>query len=129
MNRNINLNVEKANNSSSHYRINLVVAKLCELLEEKEAISHIDSEKILNRFDRYDYSILHQYIQLKDGIISLIPELISQLADRLLEQEFGIPCHEMFDEDGQFFEQFQNRFNDLYDDLEEELTNLDFKTL
>jgi hypothetical protein len=35
----------------------------------------------------------------------------------------------MFDEDGQFFEQFQNRFNDLYDDLEEELTNLDFKTL
>lgn len=132
MNRNINLNVVKLNNSSSHNRINLVVIRLCELIEDKGAVSHIDSVKVLNRLDKYDHSIIHQYIQYREGIISLIPddanslqmELISQVADILLEQEFGIPSDEMFDENGQFYEKYQDRFNDLYDDLEEELINL-----
>ncbi|MEA5128302.1 MAG: hypothetical protein VB074_08970 [Proteiniphilum sp.] len=137
MNRNINLNVEKPNNSSSHYRINLIVAKLCKFMEEKEAISHVDSEKVLNRLDKTDLSNIHQFIQYREGTIPLIPddanslqmEIISEVAEILLEQEFGIPSNDMFDDDGQFYEQYQDRFNDLYDDLEEELINLDFKTL
>jgi hypothetical protein len=106
-------------------------------MEDKEVISHIDSEKVLNRLDKNDHFILHQYIQYREGIISLIPddanslqmEIISQVAEILLEQEFVIPCDEMFDEDGHFYEKYQDRFNDLYDDLDEGLISLDFKAL
>ncbi len=58
----------------------------------------------------------------EDDIHSLLMEIVCELADIALVSEYGIPLDDMTDEDGSFYEEYQDRFNDLYDEIEERLS-------
>lgn len=78
--------------------------------------------------------LLFEYWKYRKGMIelsedeahSLQMEVISELCEIKLEFEFGIPSNEMYNDDGNYFEVFQDRFNDLYDDLEDRLLEYQF---
>ena len=69
---------------------------------------------------------MHQYWKHRRGIItlgkddahSLEMEIIGELSDLQLEREYGKDRAEMCAADGSFYEEYQDRFNDLYDDIE-----------
>lgn len=83
-----------------------------------------------------DKKMMYRYWQVRTGqqemqeddLHSLSMEVICELADRSLEREFGISREEMCDADGSLYEVYQDRFNDLYDELEDRLLNHDFVT-
>jgi uncharacterized phage-like protein YoqJ len=87
-----------------------------------------------NKLDQTDRNNLHQYWQYRKGIInmgdddanSLLMEIICELADIALENEFGKSREDMCDNEGSFYEEYQDRFNDLYDDIEDRLLNNHF---
>lgn len=87
-----------------------------------------------NKLNQSDRNSLHQYWQYRMGIItmdkddahSLQMEIISELADIALETESGKSCEDMCDDDGSFYEEYQDRFNDLYDEIEDRLLNNHF---
>ncbi len=60
----------------------------------------------------------------KDDIHSLLMEIVCELADTALVSEYGIPLDDMTNEDGSFYEKYQDRFNDLYDEIEERLSTI-----
>jgi hypothetical protein len=81
-----------------------------------------------------DRNNIRKYRQYRKGIInlseddanSLQMEIISELADVVLENEFGKSCEDMCDDNGSFYEEYQDRFNELYDDIEDKLLNCDY---
>ena len=82
-----------------------------------------------NKIQRSDKDNIHQYWKHRKGIItldsddahSLQMEIICELADLQLEQEYGKDREDMCDENGSFYEEYQDRFNNIYDDIEERL--------
>ena len=82
-----------------------------------------------NKIQRSDKDNIHQYWKHRKGIItldsddahSLQMEIICELADLQLEQEYGKDREDMCDENGSFCEEYQDRFNNIYDDIEERL--------
>ncbi len=60
----------------------------------------------------------------EDDKHSLFMEIVCELADIALVSEYGIPLDDMTDENGSFYEEYQDRFNDLYDEIEERLSTL-----
>ena len=44
-----------------------------------------------------------------------------------LEAEYNKDREDMCDENGSFYEEYQDRFNDIYDDIEDRLLNNAFK--
>lgn len=87
-----------------------------------------------NKLDRTVRNNLHQYRQYKKEVIklsedeanSLLMGIICELADIALETEFGKSREDMCDNDGSFYEEYQDRFNDLYDDMEDRILNYNF---
>ncbi len=81
-----------------------------------------------------DRDNMYQYWQYRTGVIelsdddanSLQMEIICELADIALETEYGKSCEDMCDDNGSFYEEYQDRFNDLYDDIEDRLLNNNF---
>ena len=81
-----------------------------------------------------DRDSIYQYYQYKTGKIelqeddahSLLMEIICELADIALEKEYNIPREEMCNNEGSFLEKYQDKFNDLYDDIEDRILNYDF---
>lgn len=51
-------------------------------------------------------------------------EIVCELADTALVSEYGIPLDNMSDENRSFYEEYQDRFNDLYDEIEERLLTI-----
>ena len=111
----------------------------CEFMptQTKAVISGIDSQTATdyhyrmfwNKIQRSDKDNIHQYWKHRKGIItldsddahSLQMEIICELADLQLEQEYGKDREDMCDENGSFYEEYQDRFNNIYDDIEERL--------
>ncbi len=95
--------------------------------------SHVASEyhyrMFWNKIQPSDKQTIHQYWKHRKGLIrleeddahSLQMEAICELADVQLEQEYNKPREDMCDENGSFYEQYQDRFNDIYDEIEERL--------
>lgn len=81
-----------------------------------------------------DRNSIYQYYQYKTGKVelqgddahSLLMEIICELADLNLEKEYNISREEMCDGEGSFLEKYQDRFNDLYDDIEDSILSCDF---
>lgn len=94
------------------------------------------SSFIENSIKNSENKTIQNYIDYRKGIIqlyedaanSLLMEIICDMADEALEKEFGIPVEDMCNEEGSFYEKYQDRFNDLYDDIEEQLLIYDFIT-
>lgn len=111
-------------------------------VECKSLFSGIDSERAsayhYRRFWKQVESgnrvLLFTYWKYRTGMIqlseevahSLQMEIISELCELKLEFEFGLPSSEMYNDEGQYFDNYQDRFNDLYDDLEERLMEYQF---
>jgi len=107
--------------------------------ETKAIISGIDPQTATDyhyrtfwgKVQQSDKDNLHQYWKHRKGIItldeddthSLLMEIISELADLQLEREYGKDREDMCDENGSFFEEYQDRFNCIYDDIEDRLLN------
>ena len=105
--------------------------------EIKAVISGMDNEIASNyhyrvfcsKVQKQDKENIHQYWKHRRGIItldsddahSLEMEIICELADLQLEQEYGKDREDMCDENGSFYEEYQDRFNDIYDEIEERL--------
>lgn len=108
-------------------------------VETKAVISGMDSHVasdyhyriFWNKIQQSDKENIHQYWKHRKGIItldsddanSLQMEIICELAELRLEQEYDKDREDMCDENGSFYEEYQDRFNDIYDEIEERLLN------
>lgn len=83
-----------------------------------------------DRVNIYEYFLIRtgKIHKDEDDANSLLMEIICEMADLRLENEFKISREDMCTKHGTFKEKYQDRFNDLYDDIEEELINHDFIT-
>lgn len=102
-------------------------------MDVKSLITDIYDEAEANVFwqnlSASDKQNIYQWQQAETGNIdlsedekgSLLMEIICELADITLVSEYGISFDDMFDENGSFYEEYQDRFNDLYDEIEERL--------
>jgi len=123
-----------SNPSINQIIMNVNRAKIASIKAVFSKLINNSAPSIWNKFQANDRSTLYQYVQYKKGKISLSPddanslqmEVICSLADIVLEAEFGKTGEEMVDSNGSFYEEYQDRFNDLYDDLEDKLLNYDF---
>lgn len=105
--------------------------------ETKFLISGIDSQAeaeynyrmFWSKLQQSDKTSIHRYWRHRKGFTrldeddahSLLMEIISELADLQLEQEYNKSREDMCDENGSFYEEYQDRFNDIYDDIETRL--------
>jgi hypothetical protein len=55
----------------------------------------------------------------------LLKEICGEFAEQVLASKYGVSSDELFDEDGSFYEQYQEEFNRLYDQIEEQMMYLD----
>ena len=51
-------------------------------------------------------------------------EIVSELAELTMEREFNVSSDEMYNKEGNYLEKFQDRFNDLYDEIEDRLSTI-----
>ena len=107
--------------------------------EIKSVISGIDSQTATDyhfrifwgKVQQQDRENIYTYWKHCKGIItldeddahSLQMEIISELADLQLEAEYNKDREDMCDENGSFYKEYQDRFNDIYDDIEDRLLN------
>lgn len=107
--------------------------------EIKSVISGIDSQTAMDyhfrifwgKVQQQDRENIYTYWKHCKGIItldeddahSLQMEIISELADLQLEAEYNKDREDMCDENGSFYKEYQDRFNDIYDDIEDRLLN------
>lgn len=81
-----------------------------------------------------DRNNIYRFYQAKTGVIEmpcdelydLFEEIVCELADISLEKECNLSREEMCDEDGSFLEEYQDRFNELYDGIEERLLDYEW---
>lgn len=59
----------------------------------------------------------------EDAERSMVIEIVSEIADHTLCSQTGIPLENMCNSDGEFLEQFQDRFNKIYDEIENRLNH------
>ncbi|MPL86363.1 hypothetical protein SDC9_32343 [bioreactor metagenome] len=71
-----------------------------------------------------DRQNIYRWQQAEGEKHSLLMEIVCELADTALVSEYGIPLDDMSDENGSFYEEYQDRFNDLYDEIEERLLTI-----
>lgn len=79
-----------------------------------------------------DKQNIYQWRQAEAGNIdlceddkhSLLMEIVSELAELTMEREFNVSSDEMYNEEGNYLEKFQDRFNDLYDKIEDRLSTI-----
>ena len=116
--------------------------RLCYIAESKlkPILSGVNQETTLhhnmfwNKLSQIDKSNIHIYWQYRIGNIelskddanSLLMEVICELTDIALEYEFCISIEDMCNEEGCFYEKYQDRFNSLYDEIENILISYDF---
>jgi len=55
----------------------------------------------------------------------LLKEICGELAEQALATKYGVSPDELFDEDGNFYEQYQGKFNRFYDQIEEQIMCLE----
>lgn len=93
-----------------------------------QTISFLSLWRKLQESDRNN---IRQYRLYSKGLIflteddanSLRMEIICELADLILEAIYNIPSDDMCNEDGSFYEEYQDHFNDIYDEIEDRLLN------
>ena len=104
------------------------------VVERISSAVEIDSATLTNHIDRTSvHQALLSYVNHLNGInslpedevSSLCLELASELSEIVLELEFGISNDEMYNEEGNYYEKFQDRFNELFGIIEDELIALD----
>lgn len=63
----------------------------------------------------------------EDDLQTLVKEIVCELADIALEKQYGLPREEMCDEDGSYLEEYQDRFNKLYDAIEARFVDFEWE--
>jgi hypothetical protein len=75
----------------------------------------------INAFNYANINVIHADEEAKNY---LLKEVCGELAEQVLASKHGVSTDELFDEDGNFYEQYQDEFNRLYDRIEEKITDL-----
>ena len=99
-----------------------------------ETTSDYHYQMFWDKLSQSDRNNLHLYWQYRKGIVSLSDddanslqmEIISEQADIALENGTGKSIDDMCNDEGSFYEEYQDKFNDLYDDIEDRLLNNNF---
>ncbi len=112
-------------------------------IDRSMMIGLLDNEISYNNFfglfwdklSQSDKNNIYKYCQIRKGIIStshddensILMEIVSELAEITLEWEYRIPRKEMYKDQGLFYEKYQDRFNALYDEIENRLLTQDIE--
>lgn len=88
-------------------------------------------DRFWQKLDENMKSLIHDYCIQKanDGTLdedakrSMVIEIVSEIADHTLCSQTGILLENMCNSDGEFLEQFQDRFNKIYDEIENRLNH------
>jgi len=100
--------------------------------------SHVASEyhyrMFWSKIEPSEKENIHQYWKHRKGLLtldsdnanSLQMEVISELAELQLETEYNKSREDMYDGNGSYYEEYQNRFNDIYDEIEERFLENEF---
>jgi hypothetical protein len=76
----------------------------------------------INVFNYANINAIHADEEAKNY---LLKEVCGELAEQVLASKHGVSPDELFDEDGNFYEQFQDEFNRFYDQIEEKITDIE----
>lgn len=84
--------------------------------------------------DRQFHTDIHKLYLLKSGELpentdeerSLLIGIVSELADLVLVNRHGIPLEDMCNDDGEFLEEYQEQFNQIYDKMEDAVICFDY---
>lgn len=87
--------------------------------------------KLWHKLHEDDRNNITKYRKYRKGTIklsedeanSLQMEIICELAEAIMETEFCKSREDMYDENGSYYEEYQDRFNTLYDEIEDKLLN------
>jgi hypothetical protein len=80
---------------------------------------------ISDRLNVFNYANVSNIQFDEDAKNYLLKEVCGELAEHVLASRRGVSPDDLFDDDGNFYEQFQDEFNRLYDRIEEKITNLE----
>ena len=94
------------------------------LSELSDDMSFHENLHVSDKINVFNYANINN-IQFDEEVKTfLLKEICGELAEQVLASKYGVSSDELFDEDGNFYEQFQNEFNRLYDRIEEQMTHL-----
>ena len=79
---------------------------------------------ISDRINVFNYAKIDVIHSDDDAKNYLLKEICGELAEQVLASKHGVLSDELFDGNGNFYEQFQDEFNRLYDRIEEKITYL-----
>lgn len=88
-------------------------------------------DRFWQKLDENMKNLIHDYCIQKanggtldeDAERSMVIEIVSEIADHTLCSQTGIPLEDMCNCDGEFLEQFQDRFNKIYDEIENKFSH------
>ena len=94
---------------------------LTEMSGDKSFLKKLHISDRINVFNYAKIDVIHYDDEAKT---CLLKEICGELAEQVLASKYGVSSDELFDDDGNFFEQYQEEFNRLYDRIEEQMTHL-----
>ena len=80
---------------------------------------------ISDKTNVYNYAQSHEVPINDEAKCDLLKEICGELAEKILASKHGVSTNDLFDEDGSFYEKFQDEFNRLYDQIEEQMMHLE----
>lgn len=79
---------------------------------------------ISDKVNVFNYAKIVVILKLDEAKSYLLKEVCGELAEQVLAVKHGVYPDDLFNEDGNFYEQYQDEFNRLYDRIEEQMTHL-----
>ena len=95
---------------------------LLDLSGDKSFLEKLHISDKVNVFNYAKIDVIHSDSEAKNY---LLKEICGELAEQVLASKHGVSSDELFDEDGSFYEQYQEEFNRFYDRIEEQMTLLE----
>ena len=80
---------------------------------------------ISDKTNVYNYAQSHEVPINDEAKCDLLKEICGELAEKILASKHGVSTNDLFDEDGSFYEQYQDEFNRLFDQIEEQMIHLE----
>jgi len=94
---------------------------LTELSDDNSFLEKLHISDRINVFNYAKIDVIHSDVEAKNY---LLKEICGELAEQVLASKHSVSSNELFDDDDNFHEQFQDEFNRLYDRIEEQMTHL-----
>ena len=95
------------------------------LSELSDDMSFHENLHVSDKINVFNYANINN-IQFDEEVKTfLLKEICGELAEQVLASKYGVISDDLFDEDGNFYEEFHEEFNRLYDRIEELMMHQD----